>query len=79
MNKKQTYITDEEKEKCQKVVDAFAELFENEDLAVVNAGKYGFIMTAGIYSMTFGTNGLTHSFLILRAIRQWQKWITGIY
>lgn len=41
MNKKQTYITDEEKEKCQKVVDAFAELFENEDLAVVNAGKYG--------------------------------------
>ena len=43
MNKKQTYITDEEKEKCQKVVDAFAELFENEDLAVVNAGKYGFI------------------------------------
>ncbi|MFG6346495.1 MAG: hypothetical protein K1W35_23115 [Lachnospiraceae bacterium] len=43
MNKKKTYITDEEKEKCQKVVDAFAELFENEDLTVVNAGKYGFI------------------------------------
>lgn len=43
MDKKQTYITDEEKEKCQKVVDAFAELFENEDLIVVNAGKYGFI------------------------------------
>lgn len=43
MDKKQTYITDEEKEKCQKVVDAFAELFEKEDLAVVNAGKYGFI------------------------------------
>lgn len=43
MNKKQTYITDEEREKCQKVVDAFAELFEDEDLTVVNAGKYGFI------------------------------------
>lgn len=43
MNKKQTYITDEEREKCQKVVDAFAELFENEDLTVVNAGKYGFV------------------------------------
>lgn len=43
MNKKQTYITDEEKENCQKVVDAFAELFENEDLTVVNAGKYGFV------------------------------------
>lgn len=43
MNKKQTYITDEEREKCQKVVDAFTELFESEDLTVVNAGKYGFI------------------------------------
>ena len=35
MNKKQTYITDEERENCQKVVDAFAELFENQDLTVV--------------------------------------------
>ena len=31
MNKKQTYITDEERENCQKVVNAFAELFENTD------------------------------------------------
>ena len=29
MRKKQTYITDEERENCQKVVNAFAELFEN--------------------------------------------------
>lgn len=43
MNNKQTYITDEERENCQKVVDAFAELFENTDLTVINAGKYGFI------------------------------------
>lgn len=43
MSKKQTYITDEERENCQKVVDAFAELFENTDLTVINAGKYGFI------------------------------------
>mgnify|MGYP001074160572 CR=1 FL=1 len=43
MNKKQNYITDEERENCQKVADAFAELFEDTDLTVVNAGKYGFI------------------------------------
>lgn len=43
MNKKQAYITEEEREKCQKVVDAFAELFKCEDLTVINAGKYGFI------------------------------------
>lgn len=39
----QTYITDEERKKCQKVADAFEELFENEDLIVLNAGKYGFV------------------------------------
>lgn len=43
MDQKQTYITDEERENCQKVVDAFVELFEFEDLTVVNAGKYGFV------------------------------------
>lgn len=43
MDKKQTYITDEERKNCQKVVDAFAKLFEDEDLIVVDAGKYGFI------------------------------------
>ena len=39
----QIYITDEERMKCQKVADAFAELFENEDLIVLNAGRYGFV------------------------------------
>lgn len=43
MCKKQTYITDEERVNCQKVADAFMELFENEDLIVLNAGKYGFV------------------------------------
>lgn len=43
MCKKKTYITDEERVNCQKVADAFMELFENEDLIVLNAGKYGFV------------------------------------
>ena len=42
MYKKQ-YITDEEKTNCQKVADTFSELYENEDLIVLNAGKYGFV------------------------------------
>lgn len=40
--KNQIYITEEEKENCQKVADAFAELYECSDIVVVNAGKYGF-------------------------------------
>ena len=40
---KQVYITEEERRKCQKVVDAYAELYEKEDIVVLDAGKYGFV------------------------------------
>ena len=39
---KQIYITDDEREKCRKVADAYAEL-EYADIIVLNAGKYGFV------------------------------------
>ena len=38
-----SYITDEEREKCQRVADAFAELYDLTDTIVVGAGKYGFV------------------------------------
>ena len=41
---KQVYITEEEREKCQKVADAFAELYEIADIVVVDVGRYGFVM-----------------------------------
>ena len=40
---KQVYITEEERVKCQKMVDAFAELYEIENIVVLDAGRYGFI------------------------------------
>ena len=39
---KKRYITGEEREKCRKVADAFAEL-EDADVVVVDAGRYGFV------------------------------------
>lgn len=36
---KEIYITDSEREKCRKV----AELYEIENILVVNAGRYGFV------------------------------------
>lgn len=36
------YITDEEREKCRRVADAFVELYELTDIVVVDAGRYGF-------------------------------------
>lgn len=43
--KKKLYITEEEREKCRKVIDTFAELYEieDEDILVVDVGRYGFI------------------------------------
>ena len=40
---KQVYITEEEREKCQKVADAFAELYEMENIVVLDVGRYGFV------------------------------------
>ena len=53
MHKKKRYITDEETINCQKVADAFAELYENEDLLVLNAGRYGFVKLQ-YFKMPFG-------------------------
>ena len=39
---KKTYITEEERKKCRKVADAFAEL-EDVDIVVVDVGRYGFV------------------------------------
>ena len=40
---KEKYITDGEREKCRKVADAFAEMYEIENILVVDAGRYGFV------------------------------------
>ena len=42
--KKQVYITEEERAKCKKVAEAFAELYEMSDIVVVDVGRYGFVM-----------------------------------
>lgn len=40
---KTVYITEDERKKCRSIVDAYAELIEGEDMAVLDAGKYGFV------------------------------------
>lgn len=41
--KEQNYITRVERKRCQKVVAAYEELYEQEDTIVLDAGKYGFV------------------------------------
>ena len=40
---KQAFITEEESRKCRKVAEAFTEVYENDDTAVLDAGRYGFV------------------------------------
>lgn len=37
------YITEEESIRCKRVADAFAELYEESDIVVLDAGRYGFV------------------------------------
>lgn len=43
MDRRKRYITEEQREKCRKVADAFAELYELTDVAVADAGRFGFV------------------------------------
>lgn len=75
MNKEQTYITDEETINCQKVADVFAELYENEDLLVLNAGKYGFVKLQ-YYNVQFGFDN-AYIFVDSRSLFNdlWREWL----
>lgn len=57
MNKVKTerisYVTKEERKKLQRVVRAFMELYQEEDIAVTDAGRYGFVKVQ-FYKAPFG-------------------------
>lgn len=42
--KRQIYITNQEKEKCRKVVAVFNKFLQQLDILVLDTGKYGFVM-----------------------------------
>ncbi|MCD7957364.1 MAG: hypothetical protein LUG93_16790 [Lachnospiraceae bacterium] len=71
----QVYITEEERIKCQKVADAFAELYEVWDVVVVDAGRYGFVMLK-YYSPPRGfEDGATYTDSISLFEDLWREWI----
>ena len=71
---KKTYITDEEREKCRKVAEAFAEL-EDADIVVVDAGRYGFVKLQYYTPPTGFENDFT--FTDSRALFEdlWEEWL----
>ncbi|MCM1120303.1 MAG: hypothetical protein NC543_13195 [bacterium] len=75
MNKQQIYISDEESKNCQKVADAFSELFECEDLVVLDAGRYGFVRLQ-YFKFPFGFDTID-SFYDSKSLfdELWEEWL----
>ena len=78
---KQVYITEEERAKCQKVTDAFAELYEMEKIVVLDAGRYGFVVELKYYKPPHGFEEdatFTDGRALFDAL--WQEWFdTTLY
>lgn len=72
---KQTYITDIERERCQKVADAYSELYESDNLVVLDAGRYGFVMLQ-YYTKDRGFDDMytyTDSRVLFESL--WEEWL----
>ena len=77
---KQVYITEEEQVKCQKVADAFAELYEMENIVVIDVGRYGFVELK-YYKLPHGFEDsitFTDSMALFEGL--WEEWLnTKLY
>ncbi len=72
---KKIYITEEEWAKCQKVAEAFTELYEMADIVVVDVGRYGFVMLK-YYTPPHGFEEdatFTDSKVLFEGL--WQEWL----
>ena len=72
------YITEEEREKCRKVIDAFAELneIEDEDILLIDAGRFGFVKLQ-CYTLSYGFEELdtyTDSHSLFEGL--WEEWFS---
>ena len=77
---KQVYITEEERAKCQKVADAFAELYEMENIMVLDAGRYGFVELK-YYKPPHGfEEAITYTNSVALFEDLWEEWLnTKLY
>ena len=71
---KKIYITEEERKKCRKVADAFAEL-EDVDVVVVDAGRYGFVKLQYYTPPTGFENDFTFTDSRALFYDLWEEWL----
>lgn len=72
---KEIFITNGEREKCRKVMEAYAEFYEQEEIFVIDAGRYGFVKLLYYteYNGFENMNTYTDSKSLFNAL--WSDWL----
>ena len=77
---KQVYITEEERAKCKKVAEAFAELYEMSDIVVIDVGRYGFMMLKYYNPPQGFEDAITFTDSMVLFEELWEEWLnTKLY
>ena len=74
------FITEEERKRCQRVAEAFSELYEMENIVVLDVGRYGFVKLQ-YYKPPHGFEDVI-TFTDSRSMFEdlWQEWLdTKLY
>lgn len=72
---KQVYISDEEREKCRKVVNAYGAELDDVKITVVDAGKYGFVKLT-YYKFPYGFDeAITYTDSLELFFDIWEEWL----
>lgn len=74
---RQVFITVEESMKCRKVADAYTELYEQDNIVVLNAGRYGYVKLQ-YYNPRLGFDDTT-TFTDSRTMFEdlWEEWLNS--
>lgn len=72
---KQVYISKLEQERCRKVADAYSELYENEDLLALDAGRYGFVVVQYYVAPRGFDNVYTYTDSQVMFEDLWEEWL----
>lgn len=77
---KKIYITEEERAKCQRVADAFAELYDMADIVVADVERYGFVVLK-YYKPPHGfEDAITFTDSVALFEGLWEEWLnTKLY
>lgn len=77
---KQVFTSEEERGKCKKVADAFAELYKMEKILVVDAGRYGYVKLQYYKSPHGFEDVVTYTDSKAMFENLWQEWLdTKLY